>query len=66
MRCLVHVRSMFSNINSIVLPQQKSIHNAGKAFKEDGSLVDAKQEEEVKNLGRGLAKFLSAYKSKKL
>ena len=62
MRGLVHVRSMFSNINSIVLPQQKSISEADQAFAPDGSLKDAKQQNEIINLGKKLAQFLSKYK----
>ena len=58
LRGLVHVRSMFGNIFSIVLPQQKCIRQAHNAFKEDGNLKDAAQQEEVRRLGSGLAEFL--------
>lgn len=58
LRGLVHVRAMFGNIFSLVLPQQKSISGADKAFKPDGSLVDAKQQAEVEKLGANLAHFL--------
>jgi len=41
MRGLVTVRSILSNIGSIVMPNQFCLPAADKAFKEDGSLVDA-------------------------
>lgn len=63
LRCLVHVRSIFSNINSIVLPQQKSISQADQAFDSDGNLKDPKQQREVMELGKKLAEFLIKFKS---
>lgn len=62
-RGLVHIRSMFSNIYSLVLPQQKSIPQADQAFAIDGSLKDAKVQTEIKNLGRKLAEFLIKHKN---
>lgn len=59
LRGLVHVRAMFSNIYSIVLPHQKCISMADQAFNPDGSLKDPKQQKEVMNLGKRLAQFLS-------
>lgn len=58
-RGLVHVRSIFSNIYSIVLPQQKCIYQAESAFDSAGNLVDARQATEVKNLGKKLTEFLT-------
>lgn len=58
MRGLVHVKSIFGNINSIVLPAQKSISNAGNVFSPDGKIQDPKVEQEVKDLGKELARFL--------
>lgn len=63
LRGLVHVRATLSNVFSIVLPQQKSISQANTAFNADGSLKDPKQEEEVKNLGSSLCKFLLKHKA---
>ncbi len=60
LRGLVQVRSIFTNIFSIVLPRQKSISNADQAFGTDGNLKDAKQQQEVIALGKGLADFLKA------
>lgn len=65
LRGLVHVRAMFGNINSIVLPQTKSISQADKAFGVDGNLIDPKQQQEVLNLGKKLAAFLMTYKGNK-
>lgn len=62
LRCLVHVRSMFSNIHSIVLPQQKAIPKANEAFDSDGNLKDPKQQTTILNLGKQLAQFLVKYK----
>jgi chromate reductase, NAD(P)H dehydrogenase (quinone) len=62
LRGLVHVRSMFSNIYSLVLPRQKCISQADKAFSADGNLIDAKQQNEVINLGKELVEFLKHLK----
>jgi chromate reductase len=59
LRGLVHVRAMFGNIFSLVLPKQKCISNADKAFDESGNLKEAKQRDEVKALGKQLVDFLS-------
>ena len=59
MRGLVHVRAILSNIHVLVLPDQKSIPNASKAFNGDGSLADPKQQEAVMNLGAKLAQTVA-------
>lgn len=63
MRCLVHARAMFSNIYSIVLPNQKSISKADGAFLENGSLKDEKQQQDILNLGKRLSEFLKKVKA---
>lgn len=63
MRGLVHVRSLFGNINSIVLPQQKSISQSHEAFDEAGNLKDAKAQADVMNIGKKLADFLKKHKA---
>ena len=63
LRGLVHVRSLFSNIFSIVLPQQKCIPKADQAFDANGSLKDEKQQQAVQKLGEQLTQFLVKYKS---
>jgi NAD(P)H-dependent FMN reductase len=63
LRGLVTVRSIFGNIHSIVLPQQKSIPNAGEAFDDKDNLKDAKAQTEVINLGKKLTNFLKKHKS---
>lgn len=63
MRGLVHVRAMFGNIFSMVLPQQKSISNASTAFDESGNLKDAKAQADVMNIGRKLAQFIQKQKA---
>jgi len=62
-RGLVHVRSIFGNINSIVLPNQKCISNADKVFDKDGNISDLKLKNEILNLGKDLAHFLIKLKS---
>lgn len=63
LRGLVHVRSMFGNIFSHVIPQQKCIPQADKAFDEQGNLKDAKAQMDVMNLGKALAQFIIKHKS---
>jgi chromate reductase len=62
LRGLVHVRSIFGNINSLVLPKQKSISQANNAFADDGTLKDPKQQQEVLDLGKTLSNFLKSIK----
>ncbi len=61
-RGLVHVRSLFGNIYSIVLPKQKCISDAYGAFNSDGSLKNAKDQDEVIAQGAQLAEFLKKLK----
>lgn len=65
LRGLVHARSMFSNIFSIVLPKQKSISVSDQTFNGDGTLKDAKQQKDILNLGKNLTEFLIKYKGGK-
>ena len=58
MRGLVHVRSMFGNIFSYVIPQQKSVSSASDAFDDAGNLKDPKAQADAMNVGRKLAEFL--------
>lgn len=62
LRGLVHVRSMFGNVFSHVLPQQKSISQADKAFDENGNLKDTKAQSDVMNLGKALTEFIIKFK----
>lgn len=62
LRSLVHVRSMFSNIYSYVLPQQKCIAHADKAFDANGNLIDAKAQADVMNMGKNLTQFIKKLK----
>lgn len=64
LRALVTVRSIFTNINSIVLPGQKSMPLAHQAFSEDGNLKDPKQQNDVLNLAKQHVQFLKKYLSK--
>lgn len=64
MRTLVHVKAMFGNLFSLVLPQQKCIPVAHNAFDEQGNLKDPKQQTDVLQLGQKLAKFLVGHSDK--
>jgi chromate reductase len=57
LRGLVTVRSILENINVIVVPNQVAVPQAHKAFKEDGSLNDEKQQESVKQIGARVAEI---------
>ncbi len=59
LRGLVHLRSILGNIRVLVLPEQRAVSGAHKAFAEDGSLSDPKQQEAIGGLGRRLAEVLS-------
>ncbi len=53
-RGLVFLRMLLANIGVFVIPDQQVIPQAFKAFDEDGSLVDAKQQQAIVNLGAKL------------
>jgi NAD(P)H-dependent FMN reductase len=59
LRGLIHVRSILSSINVLVLPDQKAISSAFQAFDEEGKLKDPKQQESVEQLGSKLATILA-------
>jgi NAD(P)H-dependent FMN reductase len=58
LRGLVHLRAILGNIDVLVLPNQVAIPKAGDAFNADGTLKDAKQTEQVQNLGVRLSNLL--------
>lgn len=62
LRGLTQVRAMFGNIYSYVIPQQKSISQADKAFDEAGQLKDSKAHHDVANIGRQLTHFIRKLK----
>jgi NAD(P)H-dependent FMN reductase len=51
LRGLVFLRMMLGNLGVIVLPDQLAVRAAYKAFSEDGSLVDEKQQQAIRGLG---------------
>lgn len=63
LRGLVHVRAMFGNIYSYVIPQQKSISQADKGFDSEGNLKDAKAQADILNIGKNLTQFITKLKS---
>jgi NAD(P)H-dependent FMN reductase len=61
-RGLVHVRSVFSNIFSWVLPVQKCIPAAYNAFAPDGNLIRPEDQKEVMEIGQSLVEFIRSRK----
>ena len=59
LRGLVHARSIFGNLGMLVLPQQKAVGGAFKAFNEDGTMADPKMQAAITALGSGLAETLA-------
>jgi NAD(P)H-dependent FMN reductase len=59
LRGLIHVRSILSSINVLVLPEQKAISSAFQAFDEEGKLKDPKQQEAIEQLGSKVATLLA-------
>jgi NAD(P)H-dependent FMN reductase len=57
LRGLVTVRSILENINVIVIPNQIAVSQAAKAFKDDGTLVDEKQQASARNIGVRVAEI---------
>lgn len=62
LRGLVHVRAILGNIGVTVLPQQVAVAKAYEAFGDDGSLLDANQQNQVIGLGASLAEILAKLK----
>ena len=58
LRGLVHVRSILANIGVLVLPEQLAIGSASGAFDDAGNLVDPKQHDKARDLGKLLASVL--------
>jgi len=58
LRGLVQVRSILSNIQVLVLPEQMAIPKANEAFNADGTLKDVKQQAAIEALGRSLTEIL--------
>jgi NAD(P)H-dependent FMN reductase len=54
LRGLVHVRAILGNLRVLVLPDQRAISSAFKAFDDDGNLREEKDQEAVEGLGRRL------------
>ena len=63
LRGLIHLRAILGNMGVVVLPDQVAVGQAYQAFSPEGALVDAKQDQRVRNLGailtRHLAKLLA-------
>lgn len=62
LRGLVHLRAILSNINVIVLPDQKAVSAAHEAFTDNGSLKDSELHDAVTKLGTRLSETLAKLK----
>jgi chromate reductase len=60
LRGLMHVRSILSNLGTVVLPEQVAVGRAFSAFDEAGKLKDPDQHSSVVLLGTRVAKVASA------
>ena len=63
LRGLVHLRAILGNISVLVIPQQKAVPNAGKAFSGGGRLTDPKVQEAVEQIGSRVAEVLAKLKA---
>ena len=62
LRGLVFLRMLLSNIGVMVLPGQQTVPHASKAFGSDGSLIDAKKQKLVLNVGIKLVETVKKLK----
>ncbi len=63
LRGLFHLRSILSNVGTIVLPTLVTVSNAEEAFDEKGQLKNEKKASQVKKLAEGLSTALKKLKS---
>ncbi|UCG50987.1 MAG: NAD(P)H-dependent oxidoreductase [Candidatus Latescibacterota bacterium] len=61
-RGLTQLRVLLENMKVMVLPDQRALSEAHKAFLEDGSLVDSKTQAAVESIGAKLADTVSRLK----
>jgi NAD(P)H-dependent FMN reductase len=59
LRGLIHVRAILGNLGMLVLPQQKAVPRAHRAFADDGGLADPKMNATVTALGSRLVETLA-------
>jgi NAD(P)H-dependent FMN reductase len=59
LRGLTHLRQVLSNIQLLVLPEQKAISGAHEAFGTDGKLLNPKDQDAVEKIGARLASVVS-------
>jgi NAD(P)H-dependent FMN reductase len=63
LRGLVHVRSMLSNIDVLVIPDQEALGGAHKAFNVNGTMTDAERQADIEAVGARLAEVIAKLKS---
>lgn len=63
LRGLVHLRSILENINTMVLPAQKTISNSFEAFDEEGNLKSEANKKAIESLAKRLVDTLRKLKS---
>lgn len=58
LRGLVFLRMLLSNIGVLVIPEQKAISNAHKAFDGNGQLTNPEQQQAIRQLGSKLVQMI--------
>lgn len=58
LRSLIHARSMFENMEMLVIPQQFCLSKAHEAFDQQGNLKDEKSKLAVEKIGHSLGEML--------
>lgn len=61
-RSLIDLRKILGTVQLLVLPNQISLPFAGKAFADDGRLIDEKRDSAVRQLGATLVEFLRKWR----
>lgn len=63
LRGLVFLRMLLANIGVMVLPNQKTVPYASKAFNDEGNLIEVADHQAVMNLGRELVSNIACLRS---
>ena len=63
-RCLIHLRSILTNIGAIVIPKQMSLSKAQEAFTPDGDLVSESKKKSLTTTLKSLLKISTCLKSR--
>lgn len=59
LRGLVHARQILSNLNVLVIPEQRAVKQAGQAFDETGALRESSDQAGVEGIGARLSEVIA-------